>query len=131
VLTYEINVDEDIPDTKILKLLLQPLVENALYHGIKNTRDRGIIIVSVKKEGEKLRFTVADTGIGMTEETLKELIHDINHGTGEKGYGLYNVNRRLKLFYEMSDGIEIKSEYKKGTAVSFVLKIEENGDRGE
>ena len=131
VLTYEINVDEDIPDTKILKLLLQPLVENALYHGIKNTRDRGKIIVSVKKEGEKLRFTVADTGIGMTEETLKELIHDINHGTGEKGYGLYNVNRRLKLFYDVSDGIEIKSEYKKGTTVSFVLEIEENGDRGE
>jgi two-component system sensor histidine kinase YesM len=67
----------------------------------------------------------------MTEETLKELIHDINHGTGEKGYGLYNVNRRLKLFYDVSDGIEIKSEYKKGTTVSFVLEIEENGDRGE
>jgi len=132
VLTYEINIDEDIPDTKILKLLLQPLVENALYHGIKNTRDRGKIVVSVEKESgkteggkdeEKLRFTVADTGIGMTEETLKELIHDINHGKGEKGYGLYNVNRRLKLYYDVSEGIEIKSEYKKGTTVSFVLDV--------
>jgi len=124
VLTYEINVDDDIPDIKILKLLLQPLVENALYHGIKNTRDRGKIVVSIKKEGERLRFTVADTGIGMTEETLNGLIHDINHGKGEKGYGLYNVNHRLKLYYGVSEGIEIKSEYKKGTTVSFVLDIE-------
>jgi len=123
VLTYEINIDEDIPDKKILKLLLQPLVENALYHGIKNTRERGKITVSVKNEGEKLRFTVADSGIGMTRDTLDELIYYTNHGYTEKGYGLYNVNRRLKLFYGLSEGIEITSEYKKGTTVSFALKL--------
>ena len=126
VLSYEINVDEDIPNIKILKLLLQPLVENSLYHGIKNTRERGKITVSVKKEGEKLRFTVMDNGIGMTKETLETLIHDVNHGNGEKGYGLFNVNRRLKLYYDLSEGIEIKSEYKKGTQVSFVLEIGDN-----
>ena len=123
VLSYEINVDEDIPNIKILKLLLQPLVENSLYHGIKNTRERGKIIVSVKKKCEKLRFSVTDNGIGMTKETLESLINDINHGNGEKGYGLFNVNRRLKLYYDLSEGIEIKSEYKKGTEVSFVLDI--------
>jgi len=123
VLSYEINVDEDIQDKKVLKLLLQPIVENALYHGIKNTRERGKIIVSIKKEGEKLRFTVTDTGLGMTKETLDELIFDINHGSGEKGYGLYNVNRRLKLYYGLSEGIEVKSEYKKGTEVSFVIEL--------
>jgi len=123
VLTYEINVDEDIPDKKILKLLLQPLVENALYHGIKNTRERGKITVSVKNEGEKLRFTVTDSGIGMTKKTLDELIYDINHGNTEKGYGLYNVNRRLNLFYGLTEGIEITSEYKKGTVVSFALTL--------
>ena len=121
VLTYEISVEEDIPNKSILKLLLQPLVENALYHGIKNTRERGKIVVSIKKEGEKLKFTVADNGIGMEKENLEELMFDINHGTGEKGYGLFNVNRRLKLYYELSEGIEIKSEYRKGTEVSFVL----------
>ena len=126
VLTYEINVDEDIPNRKILKLLLQPLVENALYHGIKNTRERGKIIVSVKKEGEKLRFTVTDNGVGMTEEALEELIYEINHGNGEKGYGLFNVNKRLKLYYDLSEGVEIKSEYRKGTEVSFVLDLGEN-----
>jgi len=123
VLTYEIIVDEDIPNKKILKLLLQPLVENALYHGIKNTRERGKITVSVKKENEKLRFTVADNGIGMDEDTLMTLMYDINHGNGEKGYGLYNVNRRLTLYYGLSEGLEISSEYKKGTIVSFALEL--------
>ena len=121
VLSYEIIVDEGIPNQKILKLLLQPLVENALYHGIKNTRERGKITVSIKKEGEKLRFSVADTGIGMTPERLEELINDVKYGSGEKGYGLFNVNRRLKLYYGIQDGIDIKSEYRKGTEVSFVL----------
>ena len=124
VLTYDISVDEGIEDKKILKLLLQPIVENSLYHGIKNTRERGKITVSVKNENEKLRFTVSDNGIGMTKESLEELIHHINHGGGEKGYGLYNVNRRLKLYYGLSEGIEVKSEYKKGTEVSFAIELQ-------
>ena len=123
VLTYEITVDDDIPNKKILKLLLQPIVENALYHGIKNTRERGKITVSIKKENEKLRFTVSDNGIGMNEETLKDLMHEINHGNGEKGYGLYNVNRRLTLYYESSKGLEVSSEFRKGTVVSFTLDL--------
>ena len=126
VLSYEIIVDGDIPDKKILKLLLQPLVENSLYHGIKNTRDRGKITVSIKNEGGKIRFTVADNGIGMTQDRLEALRHDVNCGSGEKGYGLFNVNRRLKLYYGLKEGIEIKSEYKKGTEVSFVLELKES-----
>jgi sensor histidine kinase YesM len=59
----------------------------------------------------------------MTAETLEELIYDINHGNGEKGYGLFNVNRRLKLYYGLSEGIEVKSEFKKGTQVSFTLEL--------
>lgn len=123
VLTYEINVDKSLGEQKVLKLLLQPLVENSLYHGIKNTRERGKIIVNVNREGEKARFTVSDNGIGMTQRRLEELKKDINFENGEKGYGLFNVNRRLKLYYGQSEGIEIKSEYKNGTEVSFVLKV--------
>ena len=123
VLSYEIDVDEDIPDKKILKLLLQPLVENSLYHGIKNTRERGKITVGVHREGGKIRFTVADNGIGMKPERLEELKRDVYGGNSEKGYGLFNVNRRLKLYYDLTEGVEIKSEYKKGTEVSFLLEI--------
>ena len=74
-------------------------------------------------DGGRIRFAVSDNGIGMTRETLEALQYDIEHGNGEKGYGLYNVNRRLKLYYELQDGIVIESEYKKGTTVSFVLDV--------
>jgi len=123
VLSYEINVDDDLHDHNILKLLLQPLVENSLYHGIKNTRERGKITVSVKREGGKIRFTVADNGIGMTQQVLEKLKHDISYGSGEKGYGLFNINERLKLYYGLEEGINIQSQYKKGTEVCFSLRL--------
>lgn len=123
VLNYEIDVDEGLGGQTMLKLLLQPLVENSLYHGIRNTRERGKITVSIKKDEGKVRFTVTDNGIGIKKEKLDELKNDINYGNGEKGFGLFNVNRRLKLYYDMPDGIEIESEYGKGTRVSFVLDI--------
>ena len=125
VLSYEINVDDDIPKLKIPKLLLQPLVENALYHGIKNTREPGTIIVNIRKEGEHLRFSVTDDGIGMTEETLMALRAELSNGSGSKGFGLFNVNRRLELYYGMVNGIQIDSQYKKGTTVSFTIHIGE------
>jgi two-component system sensor histidine kinase YesM len=124
VLSFEIDIDEGLGDQEILKLLLQPLVENSLYHGIKNTRERGKIFVSVQKYSGKVRFSVTDNGIGITKERLDELMYDINHSDkSRKGYGLFNVNRRLMLYYDMPRGIEIQSEYGKGTEVSFVLDI--------
>ena len=121
ILTYEIDVDQELDNQIILKLLLQPLVENSLYHGIRNIRGRGKITVTVKREGEKVRFSVADNGIGMKADKLAELKHNINLASGERGFGLFNVNRRLKLYYNLVKGIEIKSEYGMGTEVSFVL----------
>ncbi len=123
VLGYEIDVDENLNERLILKLLLQPLVENSLYHGIKHTRERGKITVSVKKEEGGVRFSVTDNGIGMKPEELGELRLSLKHGSAEKGYGLFNVNRRLKLYYGLSGDIDIQSEYSKGTIVSFVLDI--------
>ena len=101
------------------------MVENALYHGIKNTREPGTIIVNIRKEGEHLRFSVSDDGIGMTEEALMALQAELTNGSGSKGFGLFNVNRRLELYYGMVNGIQIESEYKKGTTVSFAIHIGE------
>lgn len=123
ILTYEINVDDSLGEQTMLKLLLQPLVENSLYHGIKNTRERGKITVSINKEGGKVRFAVEDNGIGMDNDKLDELKKDINSGYGDKGFGLFNVNRRLMLYYGLPEGVEIRSEYGRGTRVSFVLDI--------
>ena len=124
VLSYEINVDESVGNKRILKLLLQPLVENSLYHGIKGSRVRGRITVTVVAFDGKVKFSVADNGVGMTKETLEKLKYDLaSEKENETGYGLFSVNRRLKLYYNLEDGLDIKSEYKKGTEVSFVLDI--------
>ncbi len=123
ILTWEIQADEELKSMVIPKLLLQPLVENSIYHGIKNTRDRGKITVTVKKEDGRARFTVTDNGTGMTEERLTELRRDIENYTGEKGFGLFNVNRRLKLYYATNGGVEIESDYGGGARVSFAVDL--------
>ena len=124
VLSYEIHVDKGLDEQRMLKLLLQPLVENSLYHGIRGTRIRGKITVSAVKTEGKVKFTVADNGIGMTEDKLNEVRKIISSESGgDKSYGLYSINRRLKLYYDMNDGVEINSEYRKGTEVSFTLDI--------
>lgn len=124
VLSYAINVDDSIGNQKILKLLLQPLVENSLYHGIKGSRRRGKITVNAVVEDGKVKFSVIDNGVGMTEEKLEQLKKALaSENESETGYGLHSVNRRLKLYYGLKDGLEIRSEYKKMTEVSFVLDI--------
>ncbi len=124
ILTYEINIDQDIYDCRIMKLVLQPLVENALYHGIKNKRGGGNITVSGSRRDGKLVFEVKDTGIGMTEERLNEVRAMIAGQTPPKetsgGFGLYNVNERLRLNYGEASGISVFSEYRDHT----ILRVE-------
>lgn len=125
ILDYEIEYQPEMADCQILKLLLQPLVENALYHGIKNKRGRGLISVKGWRENNRLFFSVEDNGIGMTEEKLSSIMEQI-HGSAELEdlnniYGLYNVNKRLELYYDTSTKLEITSRYKKGTIVYFSI----------
>lgn len=123
ILDFEIDVDEAILDYKILKLTLQPLVENALYHGIKNRRLGGTILIKGSKtEDGKLLFEVIDNGIGMTEEKLCELQSELDNDTidpdmKESGFGMNNVHKRIKLYYGKQYGISLKSEHNKGTHI--------------
>ena len=136
ILRYEIHIDEDIMNCTVLKLLLQPLVENALYHGIKNKRGGGSIIVSGKREGNRIRFCIKDTGRGMDEEMLASVRESIRKGSSAKvrkggsgsGFGLSNVNMRICLYYHQQDGIDIQSDAG-GTTVEFSVPIIENGEK--
>ncbi len=125
ILTYQIDIDENIYDERIMKLTLQPLVENALYHGIKNKRGGGSITVTGARKGGHLVFEVTDTGIGMTEERLKE-VRELIAGerkteAGSGGFGLYNVNERLRLNYGEDSGITVKSVYREYTKFTVTL----------
>ena len=126
VLDFNIDFDEGVSDNTILKLILQPLVENALYHGIKNKRQGGTINVRAKmKNPNEVLLEVEDDGIGFTEEKLKQLKAELADDSGEirmeSGFGIGNVNKRIKLYYGKQYGLTVKSEYNTGTCVTLVI----------
>jgi len=126
ILDFKIEIDDQILDFTILKLILQPLVENALYHGIKNKRHGGTIIVRAfqKKENE-ISLEVEDNGIGFTPEKLALVQADLEDDSGdirlEAGFGIDNVNKRIKLYYGKQYGLSIRSEYSVGTCVTLLI----------
>ncbi|MEH7308195.1 sensor histidine kinase [Neobacillus drentensis] len=127
-LEYEINVDEKVKNYQIVKLLLQPLVENAIYHGIRNKRGKGKILIHVTQESNRLILIVKDTGMGMPEEKVNEL-NEVLHNKNsiehkQHGYGLFNVNDRIKLVYGSDFGLTIESNYTEWTMVKINLPIE-------
>ena len=132
ILDYEVEQPEGLEEIYMLKLLLQPLVENALYHGIKMKRGGGKIIVRVRQQNRVLTFTVHDTGKGMTAEKLSELQTMLREGQqsvqaaaepGEhSGFGLRNVDMRIRLYYKKQMGLMLQSG-PEGTDVSFTIPI--------
>ena len=138
ILDFKINVDADVADNTILKLILQPLVENALYHGIKNKRQGGIINVRAKRKDEdEVLIEVEDDGIGFTPEKLAQLRAELEDDSGEikleNGFGIGNVNNRIRLYYGRPYGLSIESEYTTGTRVTLVIpaKLDELRQKAE
>ena len=125
ILEYEMDIPEELEEYQILKLTLQPLVENALYHGIKNKRGLGQILVSGKKQGDHLVFTVRDNGKGMDPERLayvQRLISgELKDEDAPSGFGLFNVNQRLQLNYGPEYGLILASEEGEWTEVNAII----------
>ena len=120
ILEFEIHIPEEFNGMMVPKLTLQPLAENALYHGIKNKRGGGKILIEGEKAGKDLILRVRDNGQGMTAERLHEIQEAIR--TGERaGFGLSAVAERLRLYYGEGYGMKIESEEGKGTAVEVRL----------
>ena len=126
ILDFKIEVDEKVSTYTTLKLILQPLVENALYHGIKNKRQGGTIIVRAKPKSEdEVMLEVEDNGIGFTPEKLAQLQAELEDDSGdiklESGFGIGNVNKRIGLYYGKHYGLSVKSEYYTGTCVTLII----------
>ena len=123
ILEYDIQLDQVIYKYQILKLTLQPVVENALYHGIKYKRAKGCIHIHGEKEGDIIRLTVRDDGVGMDEEELAQLRQQIEKPCQEteKGFGLANVNERIHMYFGPEYGMKIQSQKGKGTTVEIVI----------
>jgi len=128
ILDYEIDVPEELYINEIPKITVQPVVENALYHGIKEKRGGGKISVTGREDGGDYIITVSDNGIGMEPDRLKEVrdgLTDTNPDS-KKIYGLYNVNQRIKLDFGDEYGLSIDSVYDEGTTVTIRLPKKSN-----
>lgn len=123
---YEISVDEGILKNNTLKLILQPLVENSIYHGIKNKRQKGLIRIIGRQTEGKLLLEVVDDGIGMEESMCTGILAARPASNGRKGFnglGVRNVNERIKLYYGEGYGLKYISKPGEGTTVQVWLPI--------
>lgn len=116
------EIEEDLPDIFIPRLLLQPLVENSISHGIAALDKTGYIKVCIYQRNQMIRFSVTDTGIGMDKEEIRNLYQMINDEKS-KNIGLTNVNRRLILQYGPECALHIQSKKNLCTCISFSLPI--------
>ncbi len=129
ILDYEISIDPALKNVMILKLSIQPLVENAIYHGIRNRRGGGLIRIAVFREDGLLNVRVSDNGAGMDSRRLREL-RAMLLGSGPStatGYGLFSVDQRIKLYYNQPQGLTVESALGEGSVISFSVPAGENG----
>ncbi len=121
--SYEIQAEEECMELTSLKLILQPLVENAIYHGMEFMDGEGEIKLSVMRKGEDLIIRVSDNGLGMTEDQVQGLFSDEVQVTSTKGSGIgvKNVNERIKLYFGERYGLTIDSEPDEGTTITILL----------
>ena len=122
ILSYRIELPEEVRQVPVIKMTLQPLVENALYHGIKNKRGMGEICITAGRDGEDAVIRVSDNGIGMKPEEL-EYLQALADGkqkasADNSGFGIANVAQRLKLNFGDRYGLDIESTYGEGTTIT-------------
>ena len=113
---------------KLLKFVLQPLLENAITHGFEQSDGRGEIVLTCREQGDDLVVTVSDNGQGIAKDKLFDLCHALahcaNYGQTRKGHiGLVNVHRRLQIYFGNGYGIKINSIQGKGTNIEMLVHI--------
>ncbi|MDI9483164.1 MAG: sensor histidine kinase [Bacillota bacterium] len=120
---FSIEAQPEALGYKTLKLILQPIVENAIYHGVEQLYDEGIIKINVSIDGDTILFQVTDNGYGIKPDILKDILNKKANEKDSGGVGLKNVNERIKLFFGEQYGIEIDSILDVGTTVNIRIPI--------
>jgi len=124
-----INVDdEEILEYKTLKLILQPVVENAIYHGFESLKGHGTICIEVYKSNNNLVFDITDNGVGIAQEALNSINRKLNEsfvdsGQAKGGIGLINIHQRIEMYFGKGYGIQIKNNEEKGTTVTIITPL--------
>ncbi|WP_207976624.1 sensor histidine kinase [Metabacillus bambusae] len=125
---FVIDIGTKIDDLKILKFLLQPLIENALIHGLSNIEGFGEIILSITMENKILYISVIDNGVGIASDRLSYIQDILNGESLDKHIGLKSIHERIKASYGINYGLNITSEVDKGTTMEVKLPIIRNGE---
>lgn len=125
---YSINVQEEAYEHKTLKLILQPIIENAIYHGINKIHEKGKIEINVEVKDDKLLFKVEDNGFGIEKEQLKKILDSEPANKRTSGVGLKNVHERIQLTYGADYGVKIKSRIEVGTIVTIIIPVTQKGN---
>lgn len=125
-LEFEIDIEENILKESIVKLVLQPLVENAIYHGIKYKEGKGLIKITAYKENSDIIISIEDNGKGMEEEVLQRIFDKKENSYN--GVGVNNVNNRLKLYYGSDYGLKYRSKIDVGTVVEVRIPVSSGVD---
>lgn len=116
------DIEEEIKEYKVLKLILQPIVENAAHHGIRNKKGQGTISIKGYLDEDEIIFIVTDDGLGMTEEKVKEILEGKTK-QGKSGFGLYSSIQRISLYYDIKKPITITSEIGNVTEITIRVKV--------
>lgn len=126
-LEFQIEVEPAVKYVQIIKLVLQPIIENAIYHGLKYKESKGLLIVRGFEQGANAVIEVTDNGVGMEPETLDHIFerHKVNYHSN--GVGVYNVQKRLQLYYGSEYGIAYRSEKGKGTTATITIPKAQEG----
>lgn len=127
-LSYEIRIPPELLGLLTPKLILQPIVENAIYHGIKLSRDGGTVCIGARQTAKLLILTVEDSGIGMTEEQIARLFEPKENT--DRGIGVINVNNRIRLSFGAEYGLHYYSGPGRGTRVEIWLPLLDKGREG-
>lgn len=118
---FSFDVEEEALSYVTLKLILQPLVENALEHGIEPSVDKGHIAISLKRDGNNMVIVVSDNGLGMSEEQLNSIRYGTVISSKGSGVGVMNVQERIRLYFGEAYGLHFESELEEGTTITITF----------
>ncbi len=131
---YEKHIDEALLSVEMPGMILQPIVENCVNHGIREMGDKGVIVLSLYEKEGRVCISVKDNGVGMSEETIQKVLcgtyREEDMASGGNGVGMDNVISRMKLFTDDENVITVRSEEGKGTEVCFYLQRTGQPEKG-
>lgn len=121
--SFEIVAEEELMGCQVLRLLIQPLVENAIYHGIEKKKGKGFIKVTVSRRAQQLEFRVEDNGVGISPEKLEQIQECLSRRETKTNFALVNIEQRIKICYGENYGLKIESHPDHGTVVRVLLPL--------